>query len=169
MAKDDMDLEEVGQKKGRAKTLLIVVVVLIVILAGGALALKILAPGLVPFLGSKEAPPAGQGQGGQDQANTGVLYPLKPFIVNLADASGKRYLKMALTLELSGPDTQKEAENRMPQIQDAILILLSSQTFADISNIEGKMRLRSQIISACNRFLTQGKVANVYFSEFVVQ
>ena len=169
MAKDDMDLEEVGGKGGGAKTAIIIILLLVVILAGTAVGLAVFAPGLVPFLGTKSASTSGTGQTGSVQPGMGVLMPLKPFIVNLADASGKRYLKLTMTLELGNETVEKEAEARMPQIQDAILILLSSQTFADISNIEGKMRLRSQIISACNRFLTSGKAINVYFSEFVVQ
>ncbi|MBW2087159.1 MAG: flagellar basal body-associated FliL family protein [Deltaproteobacteria bacterium] len=57
----------------------------------------------------------------------------------------------------------------MPQIKDSLLVLLSSKTFIDIKTVEGKMRLRMEIIGRINNFLTSGRVKNVYFTEFVVQ
>ena len=110
------------------------------------------------------------GESGSDQGSgLGMLYPMKPFIVNLIDPSGRRYLKATLSLELSGPLVKNEIDQRLPQIQDAILVLLSSKTFDDINTIQGKDRLRSEIMNRCNVFITTGQIKNVYFSEFVVQ
>jgi flagellar FliL protein len=100
-----------------------------------------------------------------------VIYPLKPFIVNLMDKSGmgKRYLKVTMKLEV-GSDKDKDLLNdRTPQIRDTVLLLLSSLTFKDINSIEGKLDLKQSLISRINRVMGDGHVKTVYFSEFVVQ
>ena len=42
-------------------------------------------------------------------------------------------------------------------------------TMQDTTSVEGKEVLRNEIIRRLNSFLDQGKVAEVYFTDFVVQ
>jgi flagellar FliL protein len=49
------------------------------------------------------------------------------------------------------------------------LDLLSSKSYKDIVDINGKQRLRDEILMRLNTFLTGGKIVKVYFTEFVVQ
>ena len=162
-------MDNENNKQGGSKTLIIVAVILVLVLAGAAVGLRFFAPGLIPGWGTKPGE-QGAGESGSDQGSgLGMLYPMKPFIVNLIDPSGRRYLKATLSLELSGPLVKNEIDQRLPQIQDAILVLLSSKTFDDINTIQGKDRLRSEIMNRCNVFITTGQIKNVYFSEFVVQ
>lgn len=157
-------------RNGGVKIIIIIAVVVVLAVVGGAVGLKFFAPGLLP--GSAENTPEEEAEPEEKEAGAaelGALKPLKPFIVNLADPAGRRYLKLNMTLELDTPEAVAEVDTRMPQIRDAILILLSSMRFEDIRSIEGKMRLRGQIIGRCNTILTAGKVKNVFFSEFVVQ
>ncbi|MGA1868989.1 MAG: flagellar basal body-associated protein FliL [bacterium] len=100
------------------------------------------------------------------------IYPIiemKPFIVNLAGGTGSRYLKLDLRLEIDKEKTEEEIALRDPMIRDSILILLSSQTFSDISSAKGKMTLRKEITKRINGILTKGQVLQTYFAEFVVQ
>jgi flagellar FliL protein len=94
---------------------------------------------------------------------------MQPFIVNLVDPSGKRYLKATLSLELDRAEVKSEIETKTVKIRDAVLVLLSSKSFGDISTPEGKRRLREEIVTRINTFLTTGRVTGVYFTEFVVQ
>ena len=149
--------------------LIIIAVVVIVLLGGGAVALRILAPGLIPGWGEKPEEKPADTTAQTADPGLGELYPMKSFIVNLVDPSGKRYLKVTLSLELSTPELKAELDSRLPQIQDAILVLLSSKTFSDISTPAGKAQLRTEIINRCNAYLKMGQIKNVYFSEFVVQ
>jgi flagellar FliL protein len=57
----------------------------------------------------------------------------------------------------------------MPQIRDAILLLIGNKTFAELSDLQGKLQLRAEIIARLNKLLTTGKVKGIYFTEFVVQ
>lgn len=157
-------------RTGAIKLIIIIVLAVVLIVVGGAVAIKLLAPGLIPGSGSTQPQAAPATESSKPEPTTpSILQPLKPFIVNLVDPMGKRYLKITMTMELDKEELKREVEAKMPQIQDAILILLSSLTFDDVRTVEGKMRLRGQIISRCNTLVTTGKVKNVYFSEFVVQ
>ncbi len=151
--------------------IIIIAVVLLVVLGGVGFAVLTFAPGL--FSSSEEAGVPTSPSESADPSKTveplGVLYPMKPFIVNLAEAAGKRYLKLTIDLELTDKEVQGEINARMPPIQDSLLILLSSKSFSDISTVEGKMRLRMEIIGRINNFLVRGRVKNVYFTEFVIQ
>jgi flagellar FliL protein len=99
----------------------------------------------------------------------GPLYALDTMIVNLADHGGKRYLRVTMALELSSPDVVGLVETRLPQIRDAILMILPTKKYAEISTTDGKVALRSQVMEKINSLLLHGGVANLYFTEFVVQ
>ncbi len=107
------------------------------------------------------------GEGLEAQGPRNVEF--KPFIVNLNDAGGKRFLKLTMSVEAETEGLETEINNKMPQFRDIILLLLSSLSYDDISTLDGKMRLRSQMLNRINSHLSSGKVRNIYFSEFVVQ
>ena len=109
------------------------------------------------------------GQAGAIEQPLGTIYALDTFIVNLADKGGNRYLRVTMDLELGIPELESELEKRLPQVRDSILMILPSKRFEDISSVEGKIALRDQILETLNGFLTQGKITNIYFKEFVVQ
>jgi len=46
---------------------------------------------------------------------------------------------------------------------------MGSKTFDEIRDLQGKLQLRSEIIARVNEFLHDGKVNNIYFTDFVVQ
>lgn len=99
----------------------------------------------------------------------GEIFPLEPFIINLADDQGSRYLKIAMHVELSTPSAKQEAEVRVPQIRDSLLTLLSSKTYEQISSAQGKSQLRSEIIARIDQLLSHGRAKSVYFTDFVIQ
>jgi len=94
---------------------------------------------------------------------------MNPFVVNLAGSSGKRFLKVTVTLELSEPEVNAEFEENLQKITDSILVLLSSKTFDDVYSVEGKFKLKDEITTRTNRFLVVGHVKDAYFTEFIVQ
>jgi flagellar FliL protein len=72
-------------------------------------------------------------------------------------------------MELNSKDLVPEIESRMPQLTDSVIMLLSSRSFADIANYEGKDRMRNEIMLRLNSFLTTGFIRRIYFTEFVMQ
>jgi flagellar FliL protein len=99
----------------------------------------------------------------------GALEPLDPFIVNLADEDGRRYVKATLQVAFYDAEVPPEFRRRLPQARDLLLTLLSSKTFADVRTPEGKAVLRDEIVSRLNTVLNEDAVKAVYFTEFIVQ
>jgi flagellar FliL protein len=99
----------------------------------------------------------------------GALRPLDPFIANLADEGGNRYLKATMQIEFSGPTVPESFDAHLPQIRDLILTLLSSRTFDQIRTPDGKQNLREDVIERINHALEQDAAKAVYFTEFIVQ
>ena len=89
------------------------------------------------------------------------------FVVNLADSSGRRYLKLSMDLEVKGPGEPVQAV--MSKIRDALLMLLSSKTAEELAGIEGKITLRKDIADRINQVLGKPIVLRVYFTDFVIQ
>jgi len=95
--------------------------------------------------------------------------PLEAFIVNLADPGGRRYLRVKMDLELSSKSLEEEMKKRLPQVRNAILMIVPHKKYEDISTIEGKNALRDEIMVKLNSFLTTGTVTQIYLTEFVIQ
>lgn len=112
---------------------------------------------------SVEAPPP------EPKITMGPVYPLDPFLVNLADPGRPRFLKVVLELELDQETVRPELDALQPKVRDSLLTLLSSKASEDLSTVADKERLRNEIIHRLNAFLASGRVAEVYFTQFVVQ
>ena len=112
--------------------------------------------------GKEEAPP-------EEDLNLGVMFPMDPFVVNLAGSEGKRFLKVTISLELSTPEVHLEIKENIQKVTDSILILLSSKAFEDVYSVQGKFKLKDEITTRVNRFLVVGHIKDAYFTEFIIQ
>jgi flagellar FliL protein len=99
----------------------------------------------------------------------GVMFPLAPFILNLAGSEGKRFLKVTISLELSTPEVHAELKENIQKVTDSILVLLSSKSFEDVYSVQGKFKLKDEVTTRVNRFLVVGHVKDAYFTEFIIQ
>ena len=102
-------------------------------------------------------------------AMVGDMYKLDPFVVNLNEPKGSRYLKTTIQLEMGDPELNTELERRSAQLRDVILALLTSKSSHELQALEGKFRLREELLSRINALLVNGTVNRVYFTEFVIQ
>jgi flagellar protein FliL len=99
----------------------------------------------------------------------GVLFPLETFIVNLVDSGGTRYLRVTLELEVGGENAVQEIKARLPIFRHAVLMILPTKRYDDISTATGKNSLRDEIMTGINALMKKGSVRNIFFTEFVVQ
>ena len=113
--------------------------------------------------GKKEEAPA------EEDLDLGVMFPMDPFIVNLAGSEGKRFLKVTIFLELSTPEVHEEIKGTIQKVTDSILVLLSSKAFEDVYSVQGKFKLKDEITTRVNRFLVVGHIKDAYFTEFIIQ
>ena len=105
----------------------------------------------------------------EKDVNLGMMFPLDPFVVNLAGSEGKRFLKVTISLELSTPEVNLELKENIQKITDSILVLLSSKEFENVYSVQGKFKLKDEITTRVNRFLVVGHVKDAYFTEFIIQ
>jgi flagellar FliL protein len=156
-----------GSKKSKKKLILFGLSVLILAASGGFLWKSGLA---MKFIGGEQkSEQQGSKTPGDGGKKIGPLYPLESFIVNLNDATGRRYLKVKAEMELTDAKAVEVVDKQLPRLRDSIILLLSSKSFEEIASREGKMRLRQEMIGQLNHHLGKGKLVTVYFTEFVVQ
>ena len=100
-----------------------------------------------------------------------ITCPLESFVVNLMDKTnlGKRYLKITIVLEVDNEPAKEKIAKYQPHIKDTVLMLLTSQSFDEISTMEGKLDLKKMLLTRINQAVGEGLVRRIYFTEFVIQ
>ncbi|MFO0698042.1 MAG: flagellar basal body-associated FliL family protein [Nitrospira sp.] len=172
-----------GQAPGAApappfpiKLLIIVSVIALVFGVGGAVvAVKLLGGSdkNTEHVAEQKGEPAAKSDGASGKpasaATPGVMVDLDPFIVNLADVPDVRYLKLTVKLEVDNDVVSADLSARIPQVRDAILVLLSSKDVNAVRTTQGKFQLRDEITQRINGLLPKPGVRSAYFTDFVVQ
>lgn len=112
-------------------------------------------------------------KGKKGKRQGGAALRFDPFVVNLADAGGTRYLRLGLSLVIDGDEHEAKEleENRVKllRIRSAVLDLLGQQLADHVVTPEGKRELREAIEEIANDVLAPTEVTDVLFTEFVVQ
>jgi len=163
----EKEVEEEEQPAGKFPLKWIIIGVVVLVLAGG---------GYVGWTMLNPQPDQTGADGGQapdtdavKEMEVGVMFGMDPFVVNLNEAGGKRYLKSKIEIEFVGEDVRKEMANRLPQLRDVILLHLSSKTLDEIRSVDGKIELKNALIKRINQVMKLGKIRNLYFTQFVIQ
>ncbi|MBI5599099.1 MAG: flagellar basal body-associated FliL family protein [Deltaproteobacteria bacterium] len=181
--KDDATTPQAKPPKGKLK-LIIIGAAALTVLGGGFFVWKKMSAGKAveetvaeETAAAKESKHGTEAEGkkeekvdhkkGEKEAPSAAL-TMDPFVVNLQDATGTRYLRVSIDLEIDGP-AQDEAKAKTSQIRDSIIILLSSKGYSDVGTVQGKYQLRDEIAARVSQILAKGKVKAVYFTEFVIQ
>ncbi len=111
-----------------------------------------------------------KGKGNEkDKEAMGEMLVLDPFVVNLADPKGKRYLKIRIELEIDSKETMAKAEKLKPKLRDTVIMMLTSLSFEEVMSPEGKIRIRDELMDRFNQLLKPERVQQIYFTDFVVQ
>ncbi|MEW6676552.1 MAG: flagellar basal body-associated FliL family protein [Pseudomonadota bacterium] len=180
MAKEEAPTEGEAPKKKGKLLIIILALVGVVVLAGGGLAAWLLmsAPDK-----SKKAKAEDGGEEGHGDAEAGeeeeeghdehppVYEKLDQFTVNLADQ--ETYLQTEIQLLVASPEVQAKIKERMPEVRDAMIRLLSSKMPEDLSMPDGKTKLADEVQKEINDVLgikkkSQG-VKKVLFGAFIIQ
>ncbi len=162
----DIDEGEAPSRKFSKKWILIGLAVLVI--AGVGFAGWILMEGEAE---TSAEPAPGPEKSPKEPIETGVgkIFSMDPFVVNLNEPGGKRYLKSKIELEFADELLAKELDSRLPQLRDVILIHLSSKTLDEIQGVDGKIELKNALVTRINQVLTKGQIRNLYFTQFVIQ
>jgi len=172
MAEKKADKQEEPKKGGKKKLVILIVAALVLLLAGGGAGYYFLV--LKPKQEEakrkeEESKAASLIKPVPEDAKIGPMVEIKEFVVNIIGSDTPHYVKASLSLELDRDATMDEVNKRMPQIRDAILLLIGNKTFEELQDIQGKNQVKAELKSKINSFLKTGKVNNVYLTDFVVQ
>lgn len=151
------EVQQQSKPKGKGK-LLIILIAAVVVIAGGAAASYFL---LLSKPSSTETK--------TKEASGGVNFALEPFVVNLMDQGGGKYLKVSIQIELANAKISEQAKAKTPQLRDAIITLITNKTSEELITPEGKILLKDEIKQRANQILGEGSVLNVYLTDFVMQ
>jgi flagellar protein FliL len=165
MAEDDakgVDGSDEPKKKSKKILFLILGLALLLLGGGGYFAYtKFLVP--PPHSEKATEHPEEKGE------SVGAIIDLDPFVVNLSDPKGNRYLKMKIGLEVESPEVSERVKKVTPKLRDTVIMMLTSLSFEEVMTPEGKLRIRDELLERFNRITKPDKIKNIYFSEFVVQ
>jgi flagellar basal body-associated protein FliL len=120
------------------------------------------------------------------EAGQGITIDTGSKIINLVDPTGRKYLRVGISLEFAPTDlryysmdaTEKAAfvtafnedfAKKAPIINDVIIGTISNKTFEEVYTAEGKNSLKKEIIETLNTKIPEFRVIFVYFTEFVLQ
>lgn len=92
------------------------------------------------------------------------------FKVNTADKEETHFIKLKLSLgfEPGNKVLSTELAQRAPQLRNIINLILAGKTKEQLSTIEGQLELREEIKASINHVLSEGKIEEVYFNEFII-
>jgi len=181
MAEEENTQDTVTEKKSSNMLIIIIIVVLVLIIVVSAIVAFMLmgndnAPAnnqIASQTNEKRAPQTRQTSDEYSDSrklnDIGVLYPLDTFTVNLKSDSGRRYLKVTMSLELEGKELSIELDNKSPVIRDRVIRILTSKSLEEISSKKGKQKVSEQIMDTLNAMISDGRIKGIYFTEFVVQ
>lgn len=113
----------------------------------------------------------GGGEGGKHGGGTGgkTSVPLSgKVLVNVSGTAGTRYLLASLTLVGSG-ELKEAVEKSDAQLRDVASSVLATKTIVDLDKPGSRNLIRTELISAFNGVLGEGRVKEIYFTEFAIQ
>ena len=145
------------------------------VIAGAVALILLVAVGAVGYLlGTRTAPqtlaaPLPEESRAAEAPGLGPLVDIESFVINILEEEQTRYLKAALTIEVDSEGTADRLQSRMPQVRDAILLLIGNKTFDEVRDLQGKLQLRAELVDRLNNLLPNGEVRKIYFTDFVVQ
>ena len=160
MAEEKSDASVNSEKTGSSKKLVILIFLGICLLGGGG--------GAAWFLmGSGMAKPAPESaeeklKESAHLSEPGPIMELDPFVLNLADREDLRYLKMTIKIELDRPEAETDFQSKLPAIRDSLLVLLTSKESQTLRTVNGKRRVREEIMARVNRVMDRGQVTKVF-------
>jgi flagellar protein FliL len=94
---------------------------------------------------------------------------LETFVLNLADIDQRSYLRVGIDLGLTREPKHGEELAPVGQVRDTILGVLAEAKVEELMTAAGKTKLKENLLHALQKRVPQLGVAEVYFTEFLIQ
>jgi flagellar FliL protein len=169
-SKDDASEADAGQARGAGSMKLVILVGIVAFVA--ALGAQVAAPTVLKMLNDE-----GHADGAAPSAPTRpALYtPLDPpFVVSFADEEyGTRFLQLTMQAMARDERSIDAIKQHAPALRNAFLFLISRYEVEELSTLEGKEKLRAEMLAKAQEIMTEnaGKpsIEDLYFTSLVIQ
>jgi flagellar FliL protein len=161
-AKDEAEVARAPRKKSNKKLFVTIAIAVLALLVAGA--------GAYYFLVYRSS-----GSAAETKPVVQIFVPLEVFTVNLRPESGdsQQYLQAILSLQVPSEKDAQALKDRMPEVRNRILFILSAKSASEVSTLDGKVNLTSEIINALKKpFMgseSEQELTGAYFTSFIVQ
>jgi flagellar FliL protein len=97
-----------------------------------------------------------------------------PFVVNFEAESMVRFLQVTVGVMTRDPAVELIVKENDPRVRNDLLMILSNQTYATVSTLEGKEALRTRCLESVRGIVKEmggepKKIEALYFTSFVMQ
>lgn len=169
---DDVEGGEGAAQAGSGKKRLFIIigVVLLLVVGGvaGAYFTGMLDPVVEMFAGSDEPEP--EVVEAPELTGDAVFYDLPEMLVNLNTGERKAtFLKIRISLELSGQNDVQRVEEVMPRIIDNFQVYLRELRIEDLKGSAGMYRLREELLTRVSAAVAPVRVNDILFKEMLIQ
>ena len=168
--KTEEQASTVEKKSGSKLIVILAIAILLLLIGGGVLAFLLLGSGngsqtadvdseyAVPGAGASDLDQLVKDTEKQDDGQPPIYVNLEKFTGNLraesSEGSGTSGVAVAnFSLVVASPKVQAAVEARIPQIRHQILRLLTSRTYNDLEQADGKEQLCEDVLIEVNRVL----------------
>lgn len=186
-SEDKQDKQDKGDTKEKKKAAFPLMTVLII--AGAVVISSAMGAGLSLVLSNKQAQPQTEQTDEEQTADTKdkkdgkkndksdevFYYELTPIFANLDVPGASRYVRVALTMELTfdpmGADAEKFTE-KIPVLTNWLTIYLSGLSTEDIQGSKNLKRMQAQILDSFNEMLFPNEkpgIKSILFKEIAIQ
>ncbi|HEY3330509.1 MAG TPA: flagellar basal body-associated FliL family protein [Capsulimonadaceae bacterium] len=104
-----------------------------------------------------------------EKPEVGAHMVLEEFLINLADPGNDRYLKTVVALGLKKEVSEEKFKEEVPVCRDAIVMVLTAKKLEDVKSVEGKTKLKEELVASINKAIGKKDVVEVYLQSFATQ
>jgi flagellar FliL protein len=163
--------DSVTETPKRPRKLLWLMIGLLVLSIGAAAAAAYL---LWSPIGASDSSAGDQKKAEQPLRRTPIFLDITPFTVNINSSRGVGHLLyIGMSFKVGNIETRDVLEEHMPQVRSRLLIALSGQKADELTSVEGKQQLASQLIAALQspplaEHQPELALEEVLFTDFIV-
>lgn len=168
----EIELDDGGKKGGKGK--LILIILLAVVLLSGITVGTLFFTGVLGGKTGKSEAGAGKEHAGEVALGPVRYFELSPeFVVNFEGEQKANYLQVDVQLMTRNAEALKVFEEHTPLIRNNILLLLSGQKYDELRTLEGKEKMRAEVLATVQQVveaeLGTPAVEAVFFTSFIMQ
>ena len=99
------------------------------------------------------------------------IVELQPFVVNLADTEEARYLRLTVSVGVGGGEGGHDKPDPLfiTRVRNAMLAVVTGKKSEEILTVEGKSKLRKELLKAAKAASHHPVVEAIYITDFIVQ